>query len=63
MGLFDALPPVSSKKSPRDDEDEGAGEDGAKKPLSAYLHFCAERRASRKTSRNLYGASDPRLTN
>ena len=30
MGLFDALPPVSSKKSTRDDEDEGAGEDGAK---------------------------------
>ena len=29
-GLFDALPPVSSTKSTRDDEDEGAGEDGAK---------------------------------
>ena len=31
-GLFDALPPVSSKKSTRDDEDKGADEDGAKNP-------------------------------
>ena len=29
-GSFDALPPVYSTKSTRDDEDEGAGEDGAK---------------------------------
>ena len=45
-GLFDALPPVSSKKSTRDDEDEGAGEDGAKN------QSCDGRRAQKINERD-----------